>query len=237
MEGANEAARRAVNGLLDAVSFDGARCEVWPLHEPEVLAPWRLHDAARYERRLALGRLAAAGGGARDPGSLAAPRPGASAARRRRPVRGAPRRRAERGRRRDGRPASNDAAVATAAGGAAAGGADGFLERLGWYRDAGRRHARGGRAELASRRSTCTGWSRISSIGRARVCGRRSASRRRARLGGRAEDASRRPRASRCCTTPFSSTTTSKTAATPGEARRRCTVASGCRSPSTPATR
>jgi geranylgeranyl diphosphate synthase, type II len=52
MEGANEAARRAVNGLLDAVKFAGPRCEVWPLHEPEILAPWRLHDAARYEAGL-----------------------------------------------------------------------------------------------------------------------------------------------------------------------------------------
>lgn len=52
MEGANEAARRAVNGLLDAAGYDGRPCEVWPLHDPEVLAPWRLHDAARYERGL-----------------------------------------------------------------------------------------------------------------------------------------------------------------------------------------
>jgi geranylgeranyl pyrophosphate synthase/uncharacterized protein with NAD-binding domain and iron-sulfur cluster len=52
MEGANEAARRAVNALLDAVKFDGSRCEVWPLHEPELLAPWRLHDAVRYEAGL-----------------------------------------------------------------------------------------------------------------------------------------------------------------------------------------
>jgi geranylgeranyl pyrophosphate synthase/uncharacterized protein with NAD-binding domain and iron-sulfur cluster len=52
MEGANEAARRAVNGLLDAVKFAGPRCEVWPLQEPEVLAPWRLHDAARYRAGL-----------------------------------------------------------------------------------------------------------------------------------------------------------------------------------------
>ena len=52
MEGANEAARRAVNGLLDAVKFAGARCDVWPLHEPEFLAPWRLHDAARYQAGL-----------------------------------------------------------------------------------------------------------------------------------------------------------------------------------------
>jgi geranylgeranyl pyrophosphate synthase/uncharacterized protein with NAD-binding domain and iron-sulfur cluster len=48
MEGANEAARRAVNGVLDAAKFDGSRCGVWPLHEPEILAPWRLYDAARY---------------------------------------------------------------------------------------------------------------------------------------------------------------------------------------------
>ena len=38
MEGANEAARRAVNGLLDAVDFAGSRCELWPLHEPEILS-------------------------------------------------------------------------------------------------------------------------------------------------------------------------------------------------------
>jgi geranylgeranyl pyrophosphate synthase/uncharacterized protein with NAD-binding domain and iron-sulfur cluster len=52
MEAANEAARRAVNGLLDAVNFDGSRCELWPLYEPEVLAPWRLYDAARYQAGL-----------------------------------------------------------------------------------------------------------------------------------------------------------------------------------------
>jgi geranylgeranyl pyrophosphate synthase/uncharacterized protein with NAD-binding domain and iron-sulfur cluster len=52
MEGANEAARRAVNGLLDAAAFAGPRCCVWPLHEPPILAPWRLHDAARYQAGL-----------------------------------------------------------------------------------------------------------------------------------------------------------------------------------------
>jgi geranylgeranyl pyrophosphate synthase/uncharacterized protein with NAD-binding domain and iron-sulfur cluster len=52
MEGANEAARRAVNGLLDAVGFDGSRCQLWPLHEPEILAPWRLYDAARFQAGL-----------------------------------------------------------------------------------------------------------------------------------------------------------------------------------------
>ena len=34
MEGANEAARRAVNAILDAVGSDAQRCEVWPLREP-----------------------------------------------------------------------------------------------------------------------------------------------------------------------------------------------------------
>jgi geranylgeranyl pyrophosphate synthase/uncharacterized protein with NAD-binding domain and iron-sulfur cluster len=52
MEGANEAARRAVNGLFDAVNFGGSRCELWPLHEPEILQPWRLYDAARYKAGL-----------------------------------------------------------------------------------------------------------------------------------------------------------------------------------------
>ena len=34
MEGANEAARRAVNGILDSAGSDATRCEVWPLSEP-----------------------------------------------------------------------------------------------------------------------------------------------------------------------------------------------------------
>ena len=48
MEGANEAARRAVNGLLDATGFGGPRCGLWPLHQPEILVPLQRHDAARY---------------------------------------------------------------------------------------------------------------------------------------------------------------------------------------------
>ena len=47
MEGANEAARRAVNALLDAERSASPRCQIWPLHEPEPLAPFRAHDAAR----------------------------------------------------------------------------------------------------------------------------------------------------------------------------------------------
>ncbi len=52
MEGANEAARRAVNGILDDVKFDGPRCEIWPLHQLEILAPWRLHDEMRFKAGL-----------------------------------------------------------------------------------------------------------------------------------------------------------------------------------------
>ncbi len=47
MEGANEAARRAVNGVLDVAGHRGRQCELWPLQEPAVFAPWRDYDAAR----------------------------------------------------------------------------------------------------------------------------------------------------------------------------------------------
>ncbi|MGH3478294.1 MAG: FAD-dependent oxidoreductase [Pseudonocardiaceae bacterium] len=47
MEAANEAGRRAVNGILDAEGYSGAYCGVWPLEEPVVLEPWRAYDAAR----------------------------------------------------------------------------------------------------------------------------------------------------------------------------------------------
>jgi geranylgeranyl pyrophosphate synthase/uncharacterized protein with NAD-binding domain and iron-sulfur cluster len=48
MEAANEAARRAVNGLLDAAGDDARRCAIWPLEEPAVFQPWRDYDAARF---------------------------------------------------------------------------------------------------------------------------------------------------------------------------------------------
>jgi uncharacterized protein with NAD-binding domain and iron-sulfur cluster len=44
MEGANEAARRAVNGILDASHSREPRCRLWKLHEPKVLAPFRALD-------------------------------------------------------------------------------------------------------------------------------------------------------------------------------------------------
>jgi uncharacterized protein with NAD-binding domain and iron-sulfur cluster len=48
MEGANEAARRAVNGILAASGSKALHCEVWPLHEPAVFAPARLLDRLRF---------------------------------------------------------------------------------------------------------------------------------------------------------------------------------------------
>lgn len=55
MEAANEAARRAVNGILDATGSMANRCPVWPLREPRVLEPFRRLDKVRW--RLGLGPL------------------------------------------------------------------------------------------------------------------------------------------------------------------------------------
>ncbi len=52
MEAANEAARRAVNGILDHCESGSNRCQVWELHEPEILLPWKEYDRARWERQL-----------------------------------------------------------------------------------------------------------------------------------------------------------------------------------------
>jgi len=52
MEGANEAARRAVNGILDRSGSTATRCELWDLHEPNVLKPFRNHDEQRFKAGL-----------------------------------------------------------------------------------------------------------------------------------------------------------------------------------------
>lgn len=44
MECANEAARRAVNALLDDVGHSAARCELWPFEWPAVFEPLRRQD-------------------------------------------------------------------------------------------------------------------------------------------------------------------------------------------------
>ncbi|HEU4965405.1 MAG TPA: FAD-dependent oxidoreductase, partial [Bacilli bacterium] len=52
MEGANEAARRAVNAILSASGSDEAPCKIWDMYEPELLALYRHHDRKRYEKGL-----------------------------------------------------------------------------------------------------------------------------------------------------------------------------------------
>jgi uncharacterized protein with NAD-binding domain and iron-sulfur cluster len=51
MEGANEAARRAVNGILDATRTSARRCELWPLEEPAIFGPARELDRLRWKLR------------------------------------------------------------------------------------------------------------------------------------------------------------------------------------------
>ena len=61
MEGVNEAARRAVNGILAASGSSATPCQLWPLHEPAVFAPARLIDKLRFDAGLphaTLGTLA-----------------------------------------------------------------------------------------------------------------------------------------------------------------------------------
>jgi uncharacterized protein with NAD-binding domain and iron-sulfur cluster len=48
MEGANEAARRAVNGILKQAARLEAWCQIWPLQELAIFAPARLLDQIRY---------------------------------------------------------------------------------------------------------------------------------------------------------------------------------------------
>ena len=52
MEGANEAARRAVNGIIDSSGENAPYCKVYPLQEPWVLALHRYADKKRYQRGL-----------------------------------------------------------------------------------------------------------------------------------------------------------------------------------------
>jgi uncharacterized protein with NAD-binding domain and iron-sulfur cluster len=49
MEGANEAARRAVNGILAAADSTAQRCGVWRLREPEVFEPLKRIDRCLFK--------------------------------------------------------------------------------------------------------------------------------------------------------------------------------------------
>lgn len=52
MEAANEAARRAVNGVLRASRVDARSCEIWNLQEPEAFLPMRAYDRIRFRKGL-----------------------------------------------------------------------------------------------------------------------------------------------------------------------------------------
>src|SRR2546425_1046869 len=52
MEAANEAARRAVNAIIDESGVRAPQCQLWELHEPVWVKPWRGWDLYRYRRGL-----------------------------------------------------------------------------------------------------------------------------------------------------------------------------------------
>jgi uncharacterized protein with NAD-binding domain and iron-sulfur cluster len=52
MEAANEAARRAVNGIVRTAGANVEPCGVWNLHEPELFSPFRAYDRVRYRKGL-----------------------------------------------------------------------------------------------------------------------------------------------------------------------------------------
>jgi uncharacterized protein with NAD-binding domain and iron-sulfur cluster len=52
MEGANEAARRAVNGIIDSSGVSASYCELWNLHEPDLLKSFKRHDEKRFKAGL-----------------------------------------------------------------------------------------------------------------------------------------------------------------------------------------
>ncbi len=52
MEAANEAARRAVNGILRAARSRARPCKIWPLREPIIFAPLRAIDRWRFHHGL-----------------------------------------------------------------------------------------------------------------------------------------------------------------------------------------
>ena len=52
MEGANEAARRAVNGILSADNSNKPLCKIWPLNNPLILRPLQWYDRNRWKKGL-----------------------------------------------------------------------------------------------------------------------------------------------------------------------------------------
>jgi len=56
MEGANEAARRAVNAILDASGSNAPKAQLWPFQEPEIFKPMREYDLFRFKLGLPHGK-------------------------------------------------------------------------------------------------------------------------------------------------------------------------------------
>jgi len=52
MEAANEAARRAVNGILNRIKSEAPLCQLWEVLESELFLPARAHDELRYNKGL-----------------------------------------------------------------------------------------------------------------------------------------------------------------------------------------
>jgi uncharacterized protein with NAD-binding domain and iron-sulfur cluster len=52
MEGANEAARRAVNCLLEVDGNTAPDCKIWPLQEPSIFKPLKWYDYTRWKKGL-----------------------------------------------------------------------------------------------------------------------------------------------------------------------------------------
>lgn len=52
MEAANEAARRAVNSILEAVVSKKRKCKIWDMYKFDLLTPWHIHDWLRYRKGL-----------------------------------------------------------------------------------------------------------------------------------------------------------------------------------------
>lgn len=50
MEGANEAARRAVNNILNRCGISNNHCKVWPLQEPYLFLPFHWYDRYQFRR-------------------------------------------------------------------------------------------------------------------------------------------------------------------------------------------
>jgi len=56
MEGANEAARRSVNAIIDASGSNASKAQIWPFQEPEVFKPMRDYDLLRFKLGLPHGK-------------------------------------------------------------------------------------------------------------------------------------------------------------------------------------